>query len=151
MNEKVATILRVISRKEFFMSTFKVVFIGSKDNQVYENFTPHFTYPARYSKVGYLTVIDDTGTLTEMPVTKFDIQNNYYSRNWLAYCKQFDLDPDHKPKSLIDFVVWINQKSVEFRKLYHFSKDYPIGQLESWIVFLENGGDAINKYSTSLR
>ncbi len=121
------------------MAALKVVFIASDDKHLYQNFTPNFTYSARYAKLGYLTVLDDTGTLTEVPVTKFDIQNHYYSRNWLAYCKQFELDPDHQPKSLIDFVLWINEKSVEFRNLYHFSKDYPIGQLESWIVFLENG------------
>jgi hypothetical protein len=151
MSEKVATILRVKTGKELHMDSFKVVFIRANDNKVYGNFTANSIYLARYSKVGYLTVIDDTGTLTEMPVTKFDIQNHYYSRNWLAYCKQFELDPEHQPKSLIDFVLWINEKSVEFRKLHHFSKDYPIGQLESWILFLENGGVPINQYLIAQR
>jgi hypothetical protein len=121
------------------MDSLKVVFIASQDSHLYQNFTPNFTYSARYSKLGYLTVLDDTGTLTEMPISKFDIRNNYYSRNWIAYCKELNLDPDHKPNSLVDFVIWINKKSVEFRNQYHFSKNYPIGQLESWIVFLENG------------
>ena len=37
MNEKVATILRDFKRKDKYMSITRVIFIGSNDDQVYEN------------------------------------------------------------------------------------------------------------------
>ena len=66
------------------MSITRVIFIGSDDNQVYENFTFNSTYLAKPSKSGYLTVLDDTGTLVEMPVTNFELKISEYVKE-LAY------------------------------------------------------------------
>ena len=84
MNEKVATINRDIKRKDITMSITRVVYMGSDDNQVYENFTFKSTYLAKPSRNGYLTVLDDTGSLVEMPVTNFELKLSEYVKE-LAY------------------------------------------------------------------
>ena len=84
MNEKVATINRDSKRKDITMSITRVVYMGSDDNQVYENFTFKSTYLAKPSRNGYLTVLDDTGSLVEMPVTNFELKLSEYVKE-LAY------------------------------------------------------------------
>jgi hypothetical protein len=84
MSEKVATINRVIERKDIAMSITRVVFMGSDVNQVYENFTFKSTYLAKPSKNGFLTVLDDTGTWVEMPVANFELKLSEYVKE-LAY------------------------------------------------------------------
>ena len=80
MIEKVATILRDIKRKDESMSITRVIFIGSNDNQVYENLTINSTYLAKPSKNGYLTVLDDTGTLVETPISNFELKIDEYAK-----------------------------------------------------------------------
>ena len=84
MNEKVATINRDSKRKDITMSITRVVYMGSDDNQVYENFTFKSTYLAKASRNGYLTVLDDTGSLVEMPVANFELKLSEYVKE-LAY------------------------------------------------------------------
>ena len=84
MNEKVATINRDSKRKDITMSITRVVYMGSDDNQVYENFTFKSTYLAKPSRNGYLTVLDDTGSLVEMPVANFELKLSEYVKE-LAY------------------------------------------------------------------
>ena len=84
MNEKVATINRDTKRKDITMSITRVVFIGSDDNQVFENLTFKSTYLAKLSRNGFLTVLDDTGTLVEMPVANFELKLSEYVKE-LAY------------------------------------------------------------------
>ena len=52
MNEKVATINRAFKRKDIPMSITRVIFIGSHDDQVFENFTVNSTYLAKPSRTG---------------------------------------------------------------------------------------------------
>ena len=84
MSEKVATIFRAFNRKDKSMSITRVIFVGSNDNQVFENFTFNSTYLAKPSKSGFITVLDDTGTLVEMPVANFELKINEYTKE-LAY------------------------------------------------------------------
>ena len=84
MNEKVATINRDSKRKDITMSITRVVYMGSDDNQVYENFTFKSTYLAKPSRNGNLTVLDDTGSLVEMPVANFELKLSEYVKE-LAY------------------------------------------------------------------
>jgi len=81
MNEKVATIFRDTKRKDESMSITRVIFIGSKDDDhVYENLTINSTYLAKPSKNGYLTVLDDTGTLVETPISNFELKIDEYAK-----------------------------------------------------------------------
>ena len=84
MNEKVVTINRDTKGKDITMSITRVVFIGSDDNQVFENLTFKSTYLAKPSRNGFLTVLDDTGTLVEMPVANFELKLSEYVKE-LAY------------------------------------------------------------------
>lgn len=121
------------------MKTIKVIYKGSRGGRDCNDFTVNQTYLAQDLNPNFLLVLNDQATLVEMPCTDFDFNTNGYSRNWLAYCKHDNLNCDHKPKSMVNFVNWINQMSLEFRKIHGFSKEQPIGHLESWISFLEKG------------
>ena len=79
MNEKVATINRDSKRKDITMSITRVVYMGSDDNQVYENFTFKSKYLAKPSRNGFLTVLDYTGTLVEMPIYFFELKIDEYA------------------------------------------------------------------------
>lgn len=125
------------------MKTIKVIYKGARDGKDYDDFTFNQTYLAQPLTEGFILVLNDSGTLVEMPTIDFDFNTNGYSRNWLAYCKHNNLESDHKPKSMANFINWINDRSIEFRKFHRFSKEQPIGHLESWIAFLEDGQEKI--------
>ncbi len=125
------------------MKTIKVIYKGARDGKDYDDFTYNQTYLAQPLTEGFVLVLNDRGTLVEMPTIDFDFNTNGYSRNWLAYCKHNNLHSDHKPQSMANFINWINDRSIEFRKRHHFSKEQPIGHLESWVLFLEKGAVAI--------
>src|ERR1039457_3748299 len=126
------------------MKTIKVIYKGARDGKDYDDFTYNQTYLAQELTEGFILVLNDKGTLVEMPSIDFDFNSNGYSRNWLAYCKQNSLDSEHKPKNMANFINSVNEMSIEFRKLHHFSKEQPIGYLESWVTFLEDGQERIN-------
>lgn len=53
------------------MSITKVLYKGPTNDQVNENLTINSVYLAKPSRIGFLTVLDDTATLVEMPAGYF--------------------------------------------------------------------------------
>ena len=86
MNEKVATINRAFKRKDIPMSIMRVIFKGSQDDQVFDNFTVNSVYLAKPYKNGSLTVLDDTGTLVEMPTANFEMKINESAKELVYVC-----------------------------------------------------------------
>ena len=119
------------------MKTLKVVYQGFRNGQTSEDFTLNQTYLARDTKPGFISVLNDKGLIVEMPCADFDFGGEWYSRNWLAFCKEHELNPEAGEEHLYEFIKWTNQKSKEFRQIFQLPMNEPIGHLENWILFLE--------------
>ena len=54
------------------MKIIKVIYKGPRDGRDYDDFTFDNVYLAKESREGFLTVLNDSGLLVELPTIDFD-------------------------------------------------------------------------------